>query len=96
MKMLVFAGDHTQYRHLMQDCKIPYLHREWIYVSEVHKILCCLRGTPYILYGTWHDRLDCAHFLAVAEGKNFIRVEPVNTYRREDGNNDGRDRQSYR
>ncbi|MCK5613167.1 hypothetical protein KAR91_65440 [Candidatus Pacearchaeota archaeon] len=78
MKMLIFAGSYTQYQHLMQDQDIPHLHREWLYVGDVQRVTCCLRNTPYILYGTWNERPDCAHFLKLAEGKNFIRVEPVN------------------
>ena len=77
MKMLIFAGTYEEYRHLMQDNDIPYLHTEWLYVSEVHKILGCLRNTPYILYGSWYNRDDYRQFQKLAEGKGFVQVAEV-------------------
>ena len=77
MKMLVFAGNYKEYRHMMDDWDIPYLHKDWVYVAGVGHVLSCLRNTPYILYGTWFHRPDRERFLKLARGKGFIQVEPI-------------------
>lgn len=77
MKAIVFAGNYKEYKHLMQECGIPVTHREWLWVADVYRILPCLRGTPYILYGTWQERHDAPYFQEVAKVKGFVRVVPV-------------------
>jgi len=76
--VLVFAGSYKEFRMFLWDRDLNLLNGIYRYVGDTEHMLGCLRGTPYLLVGTYCERDDFPKFLRIAEGKNFTQMEVVN------------------